>query len=136
MRSVRFTSESALTDMWPFKRKPRTSDQPPTDALSFSQLGVTETLGSKFRPTENGWVHTSALDEMTPDPQAHGLPPRGASDEAVYAYFDQFSRLRDIFATETDGVYCPICQIANYSIAKLRTPCPKCNRPLLRFDWT
>ena len=122
--------------MWPFKKKQSSPGQVPVRALSFSQLDTTEHFGDNLRLTENDWIQTTPLNELTPDPQAHGLPPRGASDETVYAVAARLSRLREIFATTTDGVYCPICHIANISLPKVHTPCPKCNKPLLRFDWT
>jgi hypothetical protein len=33
------------------------------------------------------------------------------------------------------GVYCPVCHIANVDLGRLRTPCPQCGRPLLKFGW-
>jgi len=122
--------------MWPFNKKPKNPQPLPMGAIGFTQLDITEGVGDNRLLTENDWVPTSALNEITPDPHAHGLPPRGASDEAVYEAAARLSRVREIFSVATDGVYCPTCHVANTSLSRLRTPCPKCGRPLLRFDWT
>ena len=47
----------------------------------------------------------------------------------------KLSQVRESIPIPNDGVYCPICHIANIELAKLRTPCPKCGRALLKFGW-
>ena len=64
-----------------------------------------------------------------------GLPPVGACDDAVYRVAERLSRIRESVPIPNDGVYCPICHIANVTPARLRTPCPKCGRELLKFGW-
>ena len=61
-----------------------------------------------------------------------GLPPVGASDDEVYRIAEQLSRIRESVPIPDDGVYCPICHIANVTLARLRAPCPKCERELLK----
>jgi hypothetical protein len=121
--------------MWPFKKKPKSPEPFPAGAISFSQLDITETFGDNLQLTEADWVQTSPLNERIPDPQLQGLPPRGADDATVYAIAERLSQLRESIQIESDGVYCPTCHIANTSLAKLRTPCPKCGKPLLKFGW-
>jgi len=121
--------------MWPFKKKPEDPETLPPGAVSFSQLDITETFADNLRLTQDDWVETTALNERIPDPETQGLPPRGASDEVVYAAADRLSKLRESIPIESDGVYCPTCHIANTSLPRLRTPCPKCGRPLLKFGW-
>jgi hypothetical protein len=72
---------------------------------------------------------------MTPNGEANGLPPADATDEEVYAVAARMSQIRESIPIANDGVYCPICHIANVQLAKLPTPCPKCGRPLLKFGW-
>lgn len=121
--------------MWPFKKKPKDAQSLPPGAISFSQLDITETFRDNLRLAADEWVQTKPLNERIPDPQAQDLPARGASDEAVYAAADRLSRLRESIPIESDGVYCPVCHIASTSLPKLRTPCPKCGKPLLKFGW-
>ena len=64
-----------------------------------------------------------------------GLPSVHASEEEVYEVASKLSLFRESIPIPNDGVYCPICHIANIDLAKLRTPCPKCGRALLKFGW-
>ena len=121
--------------MWPFKKKQKNPEPLPSGPISFSQLDITERFGDNLRLTAEEWIATVALNERIPNPQAQGLPPRGAGDEVIYATADRLSKMRESIHIESDGVYCPTCHIANTSIARLRTPCPKCGKPLLRFGW-
>lgn len=121
--------------MWPFKKKPKNSSQLPPGSISFSQLDLTETFGDNLRLTEEEWVQTSPLNERVPDPEAQGLPPKGAPQDVVFAVADRLSKIRESIPIASDGVYCPCCHIANIAISKLRTPCPKCGKPLLKFGW-
>ena len=45
------------------------------------------------------------------------------------------SELRESILISSDGVYSPVCHIANVDLCKLRTPCPQCRRGLLTFSW-
>ena len=47
----------------------------------------------------------------------------------------KLSQVRESIPIPNDGVYCPICHIANIELPKLRTPCPKYGRALLKFGW-
>src|SRR5262249_22746705 len=122
--------------MWPFKRKKKdASPKGPLEKISYSQVGTTERFGDNLSLTADEWITTSPLNETTPDPQSMGLPPVGASDEEVYHIADRLSRMRESVPIPDDGVYCPVCHIANVTLARLRTPCPKCGRELLKFGW-
>ena len=120
--------------MWPFKRKETPQTALP-EQISFSQLDITERFGDNLSLTADEWIGTSPLNATIPDAQAMGLPPVGASDDEVFRVAERLSRLRESLPIPSDGVYCPICHIANVTLARLRTPCPKCGRPLLKFGW-
>ncbi len=107
----------------------------PTDPISFSQLDITESFGDNARLKPEDWISTVPLNKTTPNGQAMGLPSIDASDEEVYQAASKLSQLREPIRIPSDGVYCPICHIANIDLAKLRTPCPKCGRALLKFGW-
>ena len=128
--------------MWPFKKnKTKPKAEPPTDPLPpgpiyYSQVDITEHFGDDERPGPDDWIATTPLNKLDPDGQASGLPPADAADEGVYAVAARMSEVRESIPVPNDGVYCPICHIANVRIEKLRTPCPKCGRPLLKFGWS
>ena len=121
--------------MWPFKKKQATSESVPLEQISYSQLDITERFGDNLSLTADEWISTSPLNATAPSPESMGLPPRGASDDEVYRVADHLSRLRESIPIPDDGVYCPVCHIANVTLARLRTPCPKCGRELLKFGW-
>ena len=119
--------------MWPFKKKRSKLVDP--KSLSVSQLDITERFGDNLRLTEQDWIQTIPMNEQSDDPQSMGLPPRDASPDTVYAIAERLSRFRESIELPSDGVYCPTCHIANISLSKLRTPCPQCAKPLLKFGW-
>src|SRR5688500_13194594 len=121
--------------MWPFKKKKTATQMVPTDQLSYSQLDITESFGDNERLNSDDWISTVPLNSTTPNGPAMGLPAVNASEEEVYQVASKLSQLRESIPIPDDGVYCPICHIANVQLAKLRTPCPKCGRPLLKFGW-
>jgi hypothetical protein len=120
--------------MWPFKKKISPQMMPP-GKISYSQLDITETFGDDQRLKPEDWVPTTPLNKMTPHAQDSGLPPAGAGEAEVYSIASALSQMRESIPIPNDGVYCPICHIANTQLSKLRTPCPKCGRPLLKFGW-
>lgn len=122
--------------MWPFNKK--TNPEPrmmPPGEISYSQLDITENFGDNERLSPDDWISTVPLSKVTADGQASGLPPTDASDAVVYALAERMSHIRECIPILNDGVYCPVCHIANTQLAKLRIPCPKCGRPLLKFGW-
>jgi hypothetical protein len=133
--TVRFTRKVIVADMWPFKKKPKHAEPFPPGPISFTQLDITETFSDNRRLSAEEWVSTVPLNERVADPKSQGLPTRGSDPEAVYATADRLSKIRESIPIEGDGVYCPTCHIANTSLARLRTPCPKCGKPLLKFGW-
>jgi hypothetical protein len=64
-----------------------------------------------------------------------GLPPAGAGADEVYRVASKLSELRESIPIPNDGVYCPVCHIANVDLGRLRKPCRKCGRALLKFGW-
>jgi hypothetical protein len=97
-------------------------------------------FGDVERLGPDDWIATVPLNrylaDSIPDPQEWGLPPLGADDEEIYAIAARLSGLREMIpALARDGVYCPICHIANKQREKLHSPCPTCGRPLLQFGW-
>ncbi len=122
--------------MWPFKKKTKPVTQMiPSSRISYSQLDITETSGDNEQLKPEDWISTVPLNKMTPNGQTSGLPPVDASDEEVYAVAARMSQIRESISIASDGVYCPVCHIANTQLGKLGTPCPKCSRPLLKFGW-
>ena len=101
----------------------------------FSQVDTTERFGDDQRLGPDDWIETTPLNSMTNDPESMGLPPLGANENEVYRVASELSALRESIPIPNDGVYCPICHIANVDLGKLRTLCPKCGRKLLRFGW-
>lgn len=107
----------------------------PTDEISFSQLDITESFGDNERLKPDEWISTVPLNQTVSNGQSSGLPPTDATDDEIYAVAERMSRIRESILISGDGIYCPVCHIANTQLAKLRTPCPKCGRPLLKFGW-
>jgi hypothetical protein len=124
--------------MWPFKKKAEAPEAPqpvPANQISFSQVDTTERFGDNLSLAADEWITTSPLNAMVGDPQSAGLPPVGAGDDEVYRVAERLSRIRESMPLPDDGVYCPVCHIATVTLARLRTPCPKCGRELLKFGW-
>ena len=107
----------------------------PTQEIQYCQLDITEAFGDNERLKPDEWITTIPLNATIPNGQASGLPPNDAQEDVVYAVAEKMSRIRESIPVANDGIYCPICHIANTQIEKLRTPCPKCGRPLLKFGW-
>lgn len=107
-----------------------------TKEISFSQLDVTDRFDDEQSLGTDEWIATTPLHSMIPNPTSAGLPSPDADAEEVYRVASSLSELRESIPIPDDGVYCPICHIANVDLAKLRTPCPQCGRPLLKFGWT
>lgn len=117
--------------MWPFRKKQKT----PVPAMMYSQVDTTEAFGDDQRLGLDEWIATVPLNATTVDPESMGLPPVGAGAEEVHRVASKLSTLRESIPVPNDGVYCPVCHIANMDLGRLRTPCPKCGRPLLKFGW-
>ena len=105
------------------------------EPISFSQADVTEGFDDNHHLGPNDWIVTSPLNSMFDNQESLGLPPLGADPSDVYEAASKLSALRERVSIRDDGVYCPICHIANVDLGKLRTPCPQCGRQLLRFGW-
>lgn len=105
---------------------------PPGEIL-FSQLDITERFGDDQQLKPDDWIPTVPLNKSLPDRK--DLPPPTASAEEIYQAAVKMSQMRESIPIPSDGVYCPVCHIANTQLAKLRTPCPRCGRPLLKFGW-
>ena len=101
----------------------------------FSQVDTTEGFGDDQGLSPDDWITTTPLNSMINDPESMGLLPPGANENEVYRVASELSALRESIPIPNDGVYCPICHIANVDLGKLRTPCPKCGRELLKFGW-
>lgn len=106
------------------------------EALSYSQVDITERFNDNDSLKIDEWITTTPLNARIDPTEASGLPLCNADSEEVYRVASAMSELRESFPIEGDGVYCPICHIANIDIGKLRTPCPQCGRGLLKFGWT
>jgi hypothetical protein len=107
-----------------------------TETISFSQVDITERFDDNRNLAPDEWISTTPLCSRIGDPESAGLPSPGADEEEVYRVASKLSALRESIPIPDDGVYCPICHIANVDLGKLRTPCPRCGRELLKFGWT
>ena len=105
------------------------------ESLSFSQLDVTDRFDDNNQLGKDEWILTTPLNIRIPNPESVGLPTLDADSDEVYGIASKMSLLRESIPIREDGVYCPICHIANVDQEKLRTPCPKCGRELLKFGW-
>jgi hypothetical protein len=114
------------------KSKPTTQTTPPRE-IYYSQLDITERFDDHLHLKSADWISTAPLNKSHPN--GKGLPPANASVDEVYKAAEKLSQIRETISIPSDGVYCPVCHIANTQLAKLRTPCPKCRRPLLKFGW-
>lgn len=106
-----------------------------TESISFTQLDITERFEDNESLSADDWITTTPLNARIDATEASGIPPRDADSEEVYRVASNLSELRESIPIDGDGVYCPICHIANIDIGKLRTPCPECGRGLLKFGW-
>ena len=104
----------------------------PLEQITYSQVDITERFGDDLSLTVDDWISTSSLNSTVPNAQSMGLPSIGATDDEVYRIAERLSRIRESAPIPGDGVYCPVCHIANVTLARLRTPCPPCGRELLR----
>jgi hypothetical protein len=96
-------------------------------------VDITERFDDHLHLKPEDWIATVALNRSVPN--GKGLPPVTASDDEVSNAAVRLSQMRESISIPSDGVYCPVCHIANTQLAKLRTPCPKCGRALLKFGW-
>lgn len=106
------------------------------ESIGFSQLDITGQFDDDERLGPGEWIETIPLNARIPNPESAGLPALDADAAEVYRVASALSELRESFPIEGDGVYCPICHIASVDLGKLRNPCPRCGRPLLKFGWT
>ena len=104
-------------------------------AVKVSQADITNGFGDDIGLGPLDWIATTPMNLMVRDPLSAGLPPLGADIETVYRIASAMSESREKFRLPRDGVYCPICHHANVQATLLRTPCPRCGRPLLAFGW-
>jgi hypothetical protein len=119
--------------MWPFKKKEE--EIPESEPIGFSQLDITERFDDDRRLGPDEWIATTPLNHTVKNPESMGLPPTGAGDDEVYQLASRLSSIREMVPIPNDGVYCPVCHIANVDLGKLRKPCPRCGRELLKFGW-
>jgi hypothetical protein len=104
--------------------------------ITYSQVDITETFDDHLRLSPWEWVETVPLNLMIDRPESQKLPSKTASPEEIYQIAQKLSAIRETFPIETDDVYCPVCHIANTDLGRLKTPCPRCSRELLKFGWT
>lgn len=121
--------------MWPFRKKGKMEYLDPGE-LNFTQLDFTERFGDHLSLGKSEWIQTIPMNEIIERKNLSNLPLPGTNNEEVYKTASQLSEIRERFHMPDDGVYCPICHIANVNIENLGTPCPRCDRPLLAFGWT
>jgi exosome complex RNA-binding protein Csl4 len=116
-------------------RRRQTPQKLDPKTISYSQVDITEQFGDNERLKPEDWIETVAINKSARDPEKVGLPSLTASADDVYRIAAKLSKLREQIPIPNDGVYCPVCHIANIDIKKLNTACPKCGRNLLKFGW-
>jgi len=114
-----------------------TNDEPITDTgeMLLTQVDSTENFNDNEGLDAGEWIKTTPLNEMMDNPESMGLPVLGSSENEVYRIASDLSAIRESISIPEDGVYCPVCNVANVDHQKLRTPCPTCGRDLLAFGW-
>jgi hypothetical protein len=105
------------------------------EPISFSQVDTTERFDDDQRLGPDEWISTTPLNATMSNPESMGLPSPVADADEVYRVASRLSALRESIPIANDGVYCPVCHIANVDLGRLRTPCPQCGRALLKFGW-
>lgn len=120
---------------WPFKRKQEVEQINP-ESFGFSQVDTTEHFDDNSNLSQDEWIGTVPLNRSLGHDNNGNLPALDASDHEIYRIALHLSEIRETFRIPSDGVYCPVCHIANVDIEKLGKNCPKCERPLLVFGWT
>lgn len=120
--------------MWPFRKKEKVQYLDPQQ-LNYTQVDITERFDDHLSLTRDEWIETIPLNTLVEGNRGN-LPTLDATTDEVYQIASELSQIRESFRRPDDGVYCPICHIANIDVAYLRMPCPKCQRPLLAFGWT
>ncbi len=103
--------------------------------ISSSQLDITQHFDDNRNLSVDDWIDTQPMNATIEEPESAGLPAPNTSSEEVYRIASAMSEFREPVSIPNDGVYCPICHIANVELEKLRTPCPQCGRDLLKFGW-
>lgn len=120
---------------WPFKKKEKIEYLDPS-TLNYTQVDITEYFGQNLSLSPEEWVPTIPMNERLGHDNNGNLPALGSSDHEIYRIASDLSEIREQFHVADDGVYCPVCHIANVDIAQLGKECPKCSRPLLAFGWS
>ena len=120
--------------MWPFKKKPAAPVET-SSKFAFTQVDTTERFDDNQSLGTNDWIDTVPLNTLLPDGENMGLPAIDATEDQVFSIASKMSEIRESLDIPNDGVYCPNCHVANVNLSRLRTPCPQCGRPLLKFGW-
>lgn len=121
--------------MWPFKKKHKPLTIDPMQ-ISYTQVDITERFDDRERAGGSNWIETTPLSNNNEGGTTSGLPSGDATDDKIYHIAQGMSAMRESFGGLDDGVYCPICHIANANYSQIGTPCPRCGRLLLAFGWT
>lgn len=122
--------------MWPFDRKPKpVTELVDLSQINYSQLDITERFGDNESLSPDDWIPTTPLNVHVTDPESSGLPRSDATADEIHSIASRLSAIRESLPLACDGVYCPVCHIANTDRRRIHTPCPKCGRGLLQFGW-
>jgi len=119
---------------WSFKKKAKVQMMDTAD-LSFSQVDIIDGLDDGISLSSSDWIETTPINQLIGHDNRGNLPAIDSSDHETYRVALGLSEIRTSFNISGDGVYCPVCHIANIGIEKLGKECPKCERPLLAFGW-
>jgi hypothetical protein len=121
-------------NFWPFKKKAKIEQVDPS-TLNYTQVDITEYFDQNLSLSKDEWVPTIPINVMLGHDNHGNLPAMNAGDHEIYRIAMSLSEIREEFQVADDGVYCPVCHLANIDIGNLGKECPKCARPLLAFGW-
>ena len=76
-----------------------------TQAISFSQVDITERFDDNRSLGKEEWIATTPLNATIENPESAGLPSSGADSEEVYRVASKLSALRESIPLPDDGVY-------------------------------
>lgn len=110
----------------------------PKRRVVFGQIDVLDEPVNRFKLGPDEWIPTVPLrDRVAPESDVGKLPPASATDDEIYAIAARSSalKLELKIKVRNDGVYCPTCHHANKDYRRRGSPCPRCQRPLLVFNF-
>lgn len=139
-RDVRLDAEHSLSMLYKINNMP--VPEKPHIKEGLTQLDMPKDIVQQLHLKLEDWADSIPIRGAETVYIYDQLPSTDATEEEIYARATELSdaRTKAINAMpkpfKEGGVYCPICHISSIDADILGKPCPKCNRKLLRFNWT